>query len=392
MKNKTDISIKLLIIILSISLPQLSFAEDDEPRWYQIELIVFTNNNLQEAASETWPDEPGRPSDKNYTELVSPIPQPIIEAPIETSDNADGQSIDEQQVIEAQAAKLAELTAATAAESNNPENSNTFTNQESSSSDENKEEIVIPFGILNPEDNKLTLSAQKIERSDEYDLLLHVNWRQPVFTSKDKRAVFLHDKLNDALKEMLAVTNESIIDPNADPAASSVTDNSYLPQVTDTQTDPFKTTETATNYPFGRTPDQIPVFEDSEENEPTGPDAQRFFGAFRLSLSRFLHIDIDLAYRTEINAPQQQFQDPMTDVSFDNQPVNTDILINDIDDVILQESKPILKEFRLLESRRIKPDEIHYFDHPAFGVIVMVSRYELPKPKEEESLMQPFLP
>ena len=34
------------------------------------------------------------------------------------------------------------------------------------------------------------------------------------------------------------------------------------------------------------------------------------------------------------------------------------------------------KGFRMLEKRRLKLDEKHYFDHPKFGVLLQVSRLE----------------
>jgi hypothetical protein len=38
--------------------------------------------------------------------------------------------------------------------------------------------------------------------------------------------------------------------------------------------------------------------------------------------------------------------------------------------------------FRLQQSRRMRSSEIHYLDHPLFGVIAQVTPYELPQPKE----------
>ena len=38
--------------------------------------------------------------------------------------------------------------------------------------------------------------------------------------------------------------------------------------------------------------------------------------------------------------------------------------------------KDSIESVRLTESRRIKLNELHFFDHPLFGVILQVSRYE----------------
>jgi hypothetical protein len=62
-------------------------------------------------------------------------------------------------------------------------------------------------------------------------------------------------------------------------------------------------------------------------------------GAIRLSRSRFLHIDVDLLYREIGDAGE--------------------------------EAAP----FRLQQSRRVNSGEVHYFDHPAFGLLVKLTPY-----------------
>ena len=48
---------------------------------------------------------------------------------------------------------------------------------------------------------------------------------------------------------------------------------------------------------------------------------------------------------------------------------------------ILIERK-VLQDYRLHETRRMRSKEIHFFDHPMFGIIVKVTPYELPAPPE----------
>lgn len=74
-------------------------------------------------------------------------------------------------------------------------------------------------------------------------------------------------------------------------------------------------------------------------------------GIVRIRASTFLHADVDLAYF---------FQSvPASQIAVGN--VNTD---------------PQRANFvRLTESRRMKLNELHYFDHPLFGVVMRVSRF-----------------
>ncbi len=78
----------------------------------------------------------------------------------------------------------------------------------------------------------------------------------------------------------------------------------------------------------------------------TATDVEQVMGSVRLRVTRFLHVDMDLAYFpgaappgvTEAGGPEQA------------------------------------DHVRLRESRKIKLNEVHYFDHPLFGALLQVSR------------------
>jgi hypothetical protein len=42
----------------------------------------------------------------------------------------------------------------------------------------------------------------------------------------------------------------------------------------------------------------------------------------------------------------------------------------------------IRQPFRMIDSRRMRSDEVHYVDHPAFGVLVLATAYQPPVPAE----------
>ena len=299
------ISTTFLIIFVSTLISSPVFAEEDEPRWYQIELILFSNKLAEESITENWPEFPGTGSTKNIIELVLP-----------GSDNT--------QISPGGKTKVARK-----AESNR-----------SNDSISDELALVLPFSVVDKDQYRLTVSAQKLERSSKYNLLLHISWRQPAFRSSDNSAIYLHDGLDEINKsETQLQTNE--------------------------QTDTI----------------------------PSGPEPERFFGTFKLTLSRFLHIDIDMIYRDLIKKHTELLatETAMTDSESVNNDPELQAQVNQ--DIYIDETATYdVRDFRLNTSRRVKPDEIHYFDHPLFGVITMVTRYELPKPEEEESPMQPFIP
>lgn len=78
-----------------------------------------------------------------------------------------------------------------------------------------------------------------------------------------------------------------------------------------------------------------------------GP-SQRLSGTLKLVLSRFLHINTDLIYR------EQRSGDNSSDLS----------------------TQPRYQAYNLKQSRRMRSRELHYLDHPLFGMAIMVTPYQ----------------
>jgi len=81
-------------------------------------------------------------------------------------------------------------------------------------------------------------------------------------------------------------------------------------------------------------------------------------GTVRLRISRFLHADLDFAYFPDAFA---QLQDTQLGGRADDQ------------NYLLQRADYV----RLRTSRKLKLNELHYFDHPLFGIILQVSRLRI---------------
>ena len=78
-----------------------------------------------------------------------------------------------------------------------------------------------------------------------------------------------------------------------------------------------------------------------------------FDGTIRIRSSAFLYVDIDLAY---FKRPENTMVDSPWETA----------------DILSHASSA--EYVRLRENRRIKLNELYYFDHPSFGVIIQVSR------------------
>ena len=83
-------------------------------------------------------------------------------------------------------------------------------------------------------------------------------------------------------------------------------------------------------------------------------------GTVQVHLSRFLHVTVELEYHARPNTPV-----PQQNVTYS--------------DVLEEFSLPPVYELRT--TRRTRSGELHYFDHPAFGLLVIVR----PAPEEAEA-------
>ena len=82
------------------------------------------------------------------------------------------------------------------------------------------------------------------------------------------------------------------------------------------------------------------------------PPVKLFDGTVRLRKSRFLHLDVDFAYFPGA-LQQPDLAMPAPSAGHRRFPATY---------------------VRLTQSRRIKPDELNYFDHPLFGLVVQVGK------------------
>jgi hypothetical protein len=106
---------------------------------------------------------------------------------------------------------------------------------------------------------------------------------------------------------------------------------------------------------------------------PGGASAATLDGIVRLSVSRYLHLDLDLVLIRELVLPARA-------------PATGTVAIPLVGPGAGVPAPPegaltrVRQPFRLVDSRRMRSDEVHYIDHPAFGVLALVTAYQPPQP------------
>lgn len=197
-----------------------------------------------------------------------------------------------------------------------------------------KDASLRPYLALGQERRRLGGIYRRLRLSAEYRPLLHAAWLQPDLQGRQARAV----RLDSNLFEQTAVAR---------------------PELT--------WAELAGGW-------RAPVSPGQGRSEPPGwrpfyrPPQLRYDGFVRLRSARFLHLDIDFAY---FLAPAGGGPGAATAA-----PIAPDAP----DAVPAPGREPQADYARLTESRRVRLNEIHYFDHPLFGVVVQVSQHKIAPP------------
>lgn len=167
------------------------------------------------------------------------------------------------------------------------------------------DKVLIPYLELPKEAQRLGNDFQILKLSADYRPLLHVVWEQPGYDTDAGRAVHLEKRV--ATEDQMPALPPEL-------AENQIKDDTYhIPE---------------------------PVID----------------GTIRLRTSRFLHVDVDIAYFPDkfLQILRQQQQDASNPQQ---------LAVNQNADYV-----------RLRESRKIKLNELHYFDHPLFGVLLQVTR------------------
>ena len=136
------------------------------------------------------------------------------------------------------------------------------------------------------------------------------------------------------------------------------------------------------------------------ESELTGPIAIQTLtdcppwldGSFTLYLGRYLHLVVDLTMDEERPVVGETQEADDMDNESDAELTYDDMRIQNgfgpIDlygEILLQPSI----RYRIFEDRIVKNGDIRYFDHPKFGVIAKITRYE--EPEEDEFIEEEFI-
>ena len=293
---------------------------DLDARWFQVELILFSQQVEAALDAEQWPEIQGLS-----------LPAPLLEMRLapDIPEDANPQ-IDMESGTEPSAGNLAATEEAL--------------------------ELPIPYQFLSADTLQLTDMAERIRRSSKRDLLLHISWQQPTYDRKKAVPIYFEAGMDKPLPIEEITEGET-----NDVVEGEILGNAALVDETNSETSVVLTeymTEVDTNI---------------------GPQNPQFTGTVTLSVERYLHLAANLVYRAPVT---QHSPIPIPDLElWYDRPYPT--LKEPQGPAFQQMEWQAIRGFRLKESRRMRSKVMHYLDHPFMGLVVIITPIELPEPAEE---------
>lgn len=238
-----------------------------------------------------------------------------------------------------------------------------------------------PFVPLDESAYQLTGLVDSLRRSSKYEPILHVAWTQPPLERDD--APYLRITLPGTLPGALE---------------TDAPDEGLVPPADEQPLLGRNGDEPVRDEPLFETPEFL-------SDEDTGPKLARpLDGMVQLSVSRYLHLDLDLVYLPDdINldvlgdtpaATRQWIEEKAFARERRRRAIlealaRGDITLMEAEILSLEPEQDVFQGFRLSQYRRLRSGDIHYFDHPVFGAIVKVTPREVSARMLETDATQP---
>lgn len=344
MIRKSLFTVPLLPVVMASLLGQVpAWAQDTstedtaEERWYEVEMIIFSQPRSQAMEREHWPTDIALTYPPNWVTLR------------ETDEVLDENG--EPLTLEQQAADQPLPT-----------------NAEATDADAVAEQLegTLPtaFAVLDEEAYQLSNKANAIKRSRDRRLLLHKAWRQPMLDKDKAQSILIsagetynsHQELEGSIQISVA----RYLHLNTNLWFTEYTHN-YGQEATEWPPLPIR----PDLRNFGQ---QRANGSSIESNQATGSNQGTETSNFKLnSFSQYdnNHLNGDTLtntqWQSENNDAWQQIAMPETEYDL----------------ILKQEYLP--KRISLIkQKRRMRSKELHYIDHPAVGILLLITPYELP--------------
>ena len=329
-------SLANIIFYLSLVLASSIAISDEQPKqWYQVEVVVFASNDIESGLDERWPEELGLQYPSNVSH-ISPALDMIESSMAEDIESIASNTTNTQD----------ELQPLSQNGANNDNNSHDSTLADT--------QPLIAFSQLREEQLQLTEAANNIAKQYDFRPLFHKAWRQTIDNRENATSIIItggeaydeHFELEGSIKisveRYLHINTDLWLNQFVNKAGSEQPSWPLLPSI------PRQIVEANASDIITLAPTQT----NSVLPLETGLNNNSSFS------------DIE----------QAPVIDPLADA---NQALETQLAY--LEDAQYSVEKTVV----MRQHRRMRSKEIHYIDHPLFGMLIKIVPYELPLPEDQ---------
>lgn len=373
---------------VSQSATQSGSTAKDIQRWFEVEVILYKSSSDNGLIDESWAKDTQLKLPNELIDFLQPYALPA------NSELLDNQVDSSVKAISPPATSNDLIPAV--------------------ESDQNE----TPFVLLEDSLLQLKKESKNIARNRRYKLLAHFSWRQPV-TNK-KRAVPIRIAGGEDFQSLFEYSGEKkLIIPILETETNAVGSEIELSQTELKQASSNLESESEQQN-FTKDKSENMQVEDLNLQPVALPWVPEIDGSILVYIQRnYLHLDTNLFYRRPDKEEIDIFSlgplmSPMTDIQEENYnsgneqlsgntflPANKTLPENSIGtenndlygsgandfswqydgNFLNQETDKMYAErlfnYPLIQSRRLRSKELHYFDHPLIGMLVMIRPYEI---------------
>ncbi|MGB1109588.1 MAG: CsiV family protein [Gammaproteobacteria bacterium] len=204
------------------------------------------------------------------------------------------------------------------------------------------------FAQLGTNGKRLGGTWARLRRSANYRPIMHLAWRQPgLGTSKA-----IPIRIAGGRRYLNPEADFIDVPGPSDPAASSQSSQAVSGA---------NSTATALGEPSAN----------AVINQPPA-ELDELEGTIRVVLGRYLHVHTDLVFRRIMPSQFGIQPDPLMKTAASGEDANSSVTQGNFTEPEQPANK--LTSFRMQQRRRMRSSELHYIDHPAFGIIVEIRR------------------
>ena len=381
------------------------FVKAEDASWFEIEVIVFEQLSQTRLETEKWEQQEPLVDINKSIDFLTPDTsavaieqlclqgkmQPVIELipVVEVNEVADIIDLIEENIVVADETTIDAIAP--------------------------YEQEERPFKVLDSEFNQLTELKNSLSRSRGYRPLLHISWRQPV-----------EDKASSQLIRVYAGNNYSdTFNPAGDARVNIATIESDIVDKTlildDQQSFSPLNSNQDYRYPFDINRSDAPLFANSDaqiaknhqllvqqqlakcqqmlqsQAEQRPQDVWQLDGNIQIYVERYLHLQTDLELRIpgkeelQLGAIETNLAADKLLSSLQKEPergfgwqLGDDFLTDGEQQTTV--IRDVLNHYLMQQSRRIRSNEIHYIDHPLFGLLIQIRPYDRNAKKPDTEL------